>query len=550
MLRSVYLKSLRDRALGVGIAVVALFLTAWMGLWAYNGVEGADTYFASLPDAYIDLLGITRDSGTSGLMMSMMFGFMGAFVLGGLAVSMGASAIAGEEHEGTMNVLMTAPRSRSRLHASKALAYLTLMVGGSAAASVSYWVAAKLVGADISSLNLAAATLHLTTVLLVYGILAFAIGAATGNRSTASGIATGLLILSFLGAGLLPMIDGWDGVAKLFPWYYIDAASPLVNGVNWLQVGALTAVWAALLIAGGVAFTRRDLRSGAAATSLADRLRANPRLADAMDKVRGSGSTRGLVSKAVSDKQGVALLAAYGLLVLAIFMAPMFNALGDSIGDVVASMPDAILAMVGYADYSTPTGWYHGEMLSITGPAVFAIVTIGAGVALAGEEKRRTIAVLLAAPVSRLRVARSKLAALGLLVALCGVLLFAGIWIGNLVSSLGMDVGNIAAAALLQVALGLVFGAVAFAVAGWTGRSNAAAWAGTGVALAGWAINTFVMVNPDLEWFAKVSPFYWALHSYPLDNGMDWMGFAVLAAASAVLAVVGLVGYGRRDLRG
>ena len=121
--------------------------------------------------------------------------------------------------------------------------------------------------------------------------------------------------------------------------------------------------------------------------------------------------------------------------------------------------------MVGFADYSTATGWYHGEMLSITSPAVFAIVAVGAGVALASEEKRRTISVLLAAPVSRLKVAGSKLTALGLLVALCGVLLFAGIWLANLISSLGHRRGQHRRGAALQAALGLVFGTAAFAVA-------------------------------------------------------------------------------------
>ena len=550
MLRSVYLKSVRDRLLGVGVGVVALFLTAWMGLWAYSGVDGADTYFASLPDAYVDLLGITRESGTAGLMMSMMFGFMGAFVLGGLGISMGAAAIAGEEHEGTMNVLATVPRSRARLHASKAAAYLTLLIGGSAAASASYWLAAQLVGSDISTLNLAAATVHLTTVMLVYGIMAFAIGAATGNRARASGIATGLLIISFLGAGLLPMIDGWEDAGKIFPWYYIDGASPLVNGVDWAQIGVLTAVWVVLLVAGGLALSRRDLLAGTASRSLADRLRDNPKYAAYVDKVRGSGSTKSLAAKALSDKQGVALLAAYGLFVLAIFMAPMFNALADNIGTVVDSMPDAVLAMVGFADYSTPTGWYHGEMLSITGPAVFAIVTVGAGVALATEEKRRTIGVILGAPVSRGSVAGAKLTALVELTALCGTLLFGGIWLGSTFFGLGMDVSNIAAAATQLAALGLLFGAAAFATAGLSGRSSTAAWMGTGVAVGGWAINTFVGVNPDLEWFAKLSPFHWALGNYPLDNGINWTGLAVLLAASAVLAILGWLGYQRRDLRG
>ncbi|MGC4175856.1 ABC transporter permease subunit [Demequina sp.] len=550
MLRTVYLKSLRDHVIGVSIGVLSLFAVAWMGIWAYSGVDDADTYFASLPDAYVDLLGITRDSGTAGLMMSMMFGFMGAFVFGGLAISMGASAIAGEERDGTLDVLATVPRSRERLHASKAAAYLTLLVGGSILASASYYLAAAIVGADISSLDIAAATAHMTSVILVYGVLAFAIGAATGNRSLASGISTGFLVVSFLGAGLLPLVDGWENVAKVFPWYYIDGASPLVDGPDTLQLACLTAAWAVMLGVGGAAFARRDLHAGGATRSLADRLRANPRMASLMDKWRGSGSTRSLAAKALSDKQGVAMLGAYGLFFLTIVMGPMYNALADTIGDVVASMPDALLAMVGFADYSTPTGWYHGEVLSITGPAVFAIVTIGAGVALATEERWRTISVVLSAPVSRGRVAGGKLAALLELTLLCGVLLFGGIWLGSVIAGLGISVANIAAAATLQAGLGLVFGAAAFAVAGCTGNSKAAAWAGTGVALGGWALNTFVGVNDSLEWLARLSPFHWAVSNYPLDHGMNWGGLVALAVASGVLIVVGWLGYQRRDLRG
>src|SRR6187399_1876033 len=142
MLRTVYLKSIRDRLLGVAVAVFSLFLTALLGFWAYGGVDTADDYIAAMPDAYVDLMGITRDSGTAGLMMSMLFGFMGAFVFGGLAVSMGASSIAGEEQDGTLNILATAPRGRQRLHASKAAAYLTLVIGGAFVASASYLLAA------------------------------------------------------------------------------------------------------------------------------------------------------------------------------------------------------------------------------------------------------------------------------------------------------------------------------------------------------------------------------------------------------------------------
>jgi ABC-2 type transport system permease protein len=550
MLRTVYLKSVRDRLVGVSVGVLSLFLTAWMGLWAYAGVPDADSFVSSMPQAYADLLGISKDSGTAGLMMSMMFGFMGAFVISGLTVSIAGASIAGEERDGTMDVLVAIPRSRGRLYRSKALAFLTLVIGGSFAASLTYYVSAVLVGSDISSLNIAAATVHLTTVILVYGALAFALGAGTGNRAMASGITTTVLVISFLGAGLLPMLDNGERFAKLFPWYYIDSASPMINGVDWTQIGILTAIWVALMAVGVVAFVRRDLRAGGVRTSFGDRLRANPRLAQLMGRVQGNGDVSSLTRKAISDRQAVALLAAYGLLVMAIIMAPMYNALADSIGPVVDAMPQALLAMVGFADYSTATGWYHGEMLSITSPAVFAIVAVGAGIALAVEEKRRTISVILGAPVSRRRVAGAKLAALLALVVISGVLLFLGIWAGDAIGGLGIPVSHIAAACLLQVGLGLVFGAAAYAVAGAVGNSSAAAWTGAGVAMGGWAINTFVGVNPDAAWLARFSPFYWALHSFPLDNGMDWTALAVLVGASAVLLVVGLLGYQRRDLRG
>lgn len=449
-----------------------------------------------------------------------------------------------------MNVLATYPRSRARLLSSKAAAVAVLVIVGNLATWPLYLLAASITGADVSTLNVGAATAHVTVVTMLYGALALAIGAFTGNRAAASGLTTGFLILSFLAAGLLPMFDGWEGVAKVFPWYYIDAASPLINGADWAQLGVLAAISLALFGASLWGINQRDLRAGAVRVPLLEKLRENPRLGAILGRLQGGGSARGLVSKAASDQRGLALVAGYALFLFLILLAPLFSALGDTLGSVVASMPDALLAMIGYADYSTATGWYHGEALSIYGPLVMSIVGIAAGAALAGEEKRRTIAVLLAAPVSRSRVAVSKAVAVLVMLVAMGVLVFLGILIGNGISNLGMDVGNIAAAAVLLTALGLVMGAAAYLCGALSGSSGTAVWGGTAVAVATWAINMFVGVNPDLSWFAKISPFYWLLSDHPLDNGMNWTGLAVMATASGVLAVVGWLGYQRRDLRG
>ena len=551
MLRTVYLKSLRDRWLGATIAVASLFAVAWMGMWAYAELGGEATDFiAAMPDAYLSLLGITPDGGVAGLMLSNMFNFLGPFVIAGLGVSIAAAAIAGEESNGTMNVLATMPRSRSRLLRSKTLALVTLVVGAGALGSLSYIAAAPLAGTSLGSLDLTAATVHMLAVCLVFAAVALALGAWTGSRGLASGAAVGLIVVSFLVSGLLPLFEGLEGWAKVSPWYWISGPQPLAAGVDWPPVLVLLAIAAAL---GGVAWWglhRRDLGSGAARTPLLERLRADPRLGRAVSLLAGRASTRGIASKAVTDLRPVLVIAA-GLVAFQAFMLGlMFTAISGDIGGVVDAMPEAILAMVGFADFSTPEGWYYGEAMSIVGPVAVAVVAINAGSALAREEKARTASVLMALPVSRSSVALRKAAALVIGSAWVGLALFLGIAAGNAVAGLGVDVGHIAAGATLLTGLGVLLGGVAFAAGGITGRHDVAVGAGTAVAVLGWGINSFVPVNPDLAGWARLSPFWYYAEGNPLVVGMTWWHLAVLVGVGLLLVGAGITAYRSRDLRG
>ena len=552
MLRSVYLKTIRDRWFGAVIAVGSLFLIAWMGLWAYAGLgDEAISFVEQMPDAYLSLVGITPDAGVAGLMLSNMFNFMGPFVIIGIAVSMGAAAIAGEEKAGTMDVLASMPRSRSRLLTSTTLAVLTMVVAISALSWLSYLLAVALSGTDVGSLNLVAATVHVAAVAFLHAALATALGAWTGNRALASGVTVTLVIAGFLAAGLLPLVEGWEYLAKAFPWYYIGGATPLVNGIDWPQVVVLLAISAALFVAARWALDHRDLRSGGGATvPLIARLRSDPRLARSLDLLAGSGSARGLGFKATTDLRALLTIAGGGMLFIGVVMGLLFNAISGSIGDVVEAMPDGILAMVGFADYSTAAGWYYGEALSIVAPVAVAVVAISAGTALSREEKDRTISVLLGTPTSRTRVALGKLTAMVVGSAVVGLATIAGIALGNAVASLGIDDGNIVASGVLLAALGLVLGSVSFVAGALTGRATIATGAGIGVAVVGWGINSFLPINPDLADWAAVSPFYYFAHGNPLDVGMTWWYLAVLVGVAALLAAVGTWGYGRRDLTG
>ncbi|WP_228372677.1 ABC transporter permease subunit [Demequina maris] len=551
MLRTLYLKSIRDRAASALIGVASLWLVAVFGMWAYAGLgDDAVSFFDEMPAFYTDLIGINGDAGVAGLMLSMMFNFIGPFVVAGIAISMGAATLAGEENDGTMDVLTTAPRSRSRLFSSKGLAALTIALIVNVLAWLGYLLSILAFGDPASGVNIGAATVHVTAVALLYGAFAFALGAATGHQRLASGVSTAFLVLSFFAAGLLPMIDGGEDWAKIFPWYYINGAAPLLNGIDWTQVLVLLAIAAALVVVGWAVYVRRDLVSGAASMPILERLEDDERIARMLELLQGRSSTRGIVGKALSESRAILTIAGGGIFVMTAFMGLMFNLVSDFVGQFADAFPDNIMAMVGFADYSRPEGWYHGEMLSITVPVAVAVAAISAGAALAGEERARTIAVLLGSPMSRAAVAWQRALAVLAVAGVVAAATTAGIALGNGVAGLGMSYPHILATGVLIWGLGAVLGAAAFLGGAVTGQPRIAVGVGTGVAVIGWALTAFAAVNDALVPLAHVSPYYYYTWELPLDNGLYWYQPVVLFGAAAALFAIGVAGYVRRDLKG
>ena len=199
---------------------------------------------------------------------------------------------------------------------------------------------------------------------------------------------------------------------------------------------------------------------------------------------------------------------------------------------------------------STPEGWYTLETFGLMAPlsVVFVTAIVGAG-ALAGEESRRTMALLLSNPIPRSRIVLEKAAAMVLFGIAVGVATFAGVALGSVLGGLGMSVGNIAATATLQVLVGLVFGALALALSAGTGRTGVAIFGTAGAALAFHLLNSLANItgaDSAVEW---VSPFRYYLGSNPLVNGMDWGDAVVLAVLAFALIGLSLTLFQRRDIR-
>ena len=155
MLANVFTKTLRDRQLGILIGGFGVVLTALLGLAVYSGLD--DTFvelFEAMPDAYLAVLGLGGASNTGSIILGQTVSLMAPLVLGGLAISMGSAAIAGEERDGTLGILLGNPRSRRNIVMSKAAALVLLVVVGGALIWVGSYMSALAFGTDMSAMHL------------------------------------------------------------------------------------------------------------------------------------------------------------------------------------------------------------------------------------------------------------------------------------------------------------------------------------------------------------------------------------------------------------
>jgi ABC-2 type transport system permease protein len=549
MLVSVFTKTTRDRWKGMIIASVSLALVLLMAMAVYRDFD-LDIY-AGLPDAFRSIMGIPDGADAAGLAIGVMYGFYGAMTLAALALSMGAASVAGEERNGTIGLLLGNPKSRSHVLVSKAVSMVLLTgLGAFVLWGAAHGVAAIL-DVSIAGMQVGAYAFHIFANALFWGFLAMAIGALTGNRGLASGGSAGLMVISFFVVGVFPLIEGWENVAKAFPWYYFDSSQPVVNGFDWGHLAVMLGGSAVLAAAAVVGVNRRDLKGQSLGITLLDRLRANPKTQKVVDRLAGSTRVSRIWIKTASEHQGLLIVTGYAMfLVMGVLMGPLYSLMNETLLQFTKDIPDALYAFVGAAggDMSTPEGFYEVETFGLMAPIAVMVVTVVIGArAMAGEEQRRTMGLLLANPIRRSTVVLEKALAMVVYAVAVGVMIFAGVWIGSLLGGLEMNVGNIAATAFLAVLVGLVFGALALTLSAAAGLVKVAVYGSVGSALAFHVLTSIAVLSEGLTGVSKWSPFYYYLTSDPLMNGMNWSHGAILAGLTVVALSVVL--FQRRDLR-
>lgn len=541
-------QSVRDRYRGALIATVSLGAMLILAAAAYGQIDVA--IYDSLPAAMRSTMGIPLGADGQLLAYTTMFATMGGLALAGVAISMGASSIAGEETAGRLGILLGTPTSRVGVLSAKALT-LILLIG---LAGVGMWAAGLLapviLGFELGETHVGAMALTLTLSSLFYGFLALGLGAATGNRGLGSGIASAVLVLGFVTAGILPLFSATEDLAKAIPWSWLGENQPLVNGIEPRNLALFAAGILAFYAVGVVGLRRRDLRGRSAGRSLLDKLKQNPTVAKSLERLTGSVKSSSLLAKTFSSYQGLLSVVA-GIMFgyMGLLLGPLYTAMEDTVKSLSGALPEQLLTLVGGADMSTPAGFYQTETLGLVAPiAVILVSIVVSGRAIAGEETGRRLGLLLAHPISRAVIVRDTAVVMLGYVAIVAVGTAAGIAGGSLLGGLGINLWFVAQTGLMIFALGAVFGGLALALSAGTGQQSVATFATIGIAAAAYFGNSMLALAGANAW-AKISPFYYYGAAEPLANGANWGHLAILLGIAAVLIAAAFPLFQRRDLR-
>jgi ABC-2 type transport system permease protein len=177
-----------------------------------------------------------------------------------LSIGLGSSLLARDEQDHTLELVLSRPVPRGVVIVARALTGICIMLTVMLATAGVTVLAAWAVGLHISLTRLVLATAMSARLALIFGAMTFMFTAFGKAARTASiGIATLLLVASYLFASLSGTVHWLSWPAKVLPYHYYHPSEILSGNPNWNNAIGMIIV---VLIFGALSylgFRRRDI---------------------------------------------------------------------------------------------------------------------------------------------------------------------------------------------------------------------------------------------------------------------------------------------------
>lgn len=232
--------------------------TMYAGLYPFIGEIDMEAMLEDLPEGMVDALGYDEIGSAAGYLSSSVFGLLGPILLLVFGIGLGARLLAGVEEDGSIELELTSPISRTRIYLERLFALALGVTQLVVVVLVVLAVINQVADLGIAAGSILSMCLSFWVFALAFASLSFAIGAATGRRSLAVGIPSALALVSFMVNAIGPAV-GLDWLTLFSPWSWYIKDSPLLHDLRYGRLfllfafGAIPAVW------GLVRFRVRDL---------------------------------------------------------------------------------------------------------------------------------------------------------------------------------------------------------------------------------------------------------------------------------------------------
>lgn len=444
-----------------------------------------------------------------------------------------------------MDALLSLPRGRLRVALEKLAAMWTALLLMAVLIGLLTFAGGARANADFGLSSGLVFGLNLALICGVFGSIALLISQFTQERRVASGMTGGLLLLSIMVDMVHRVIPGTDWLSRLSPVYYYNLSKPLIPSYGTDPIALLVMVALSVVLSGAALFlfVRRDV---GAAVMLPRWLRAPQRTVRPEQALPANAwslrslYTRGLAKVAMPTFWWTLAIAGF-----AAFMVVVVQQTEKTLRDLYESSPllSGLITKVGGGDVNTNASLL--SFLFVFLPVLLMAFAVTQASRWAADEEDGLQELVLATPQPRLKVLLARFGALTTATVIIAVLTFAAVVLTSALSGLKLDGGNLTAASLSIIPMGLLMGALGYLFSGWLRTA-----VDTGLMsflLVIWFVISFI--GPELGWSEttlRLSAFYY--YGTPLVHGLalgDVLFVLAVAAAALVLASVRFV---RKDI--
>ena len=541
---SVFLKTLRDYRIAIvgwGIGMGLVVVSPMASVAALVTTPQAREQLISLAQTFAwnaDAIAVDTIGGYATFKIGIFI-----FLIAIWPLLAGSRMLRGEEDRGSMDVLLSLPRPRLRVAMEKMAAMWTALAAMGVLIGLLAFAGGKKFGADFGLGDGLLFGLNLALICAVIGGVALLISQFTQERGPAAGWTAALLLVFIVLDMVHRVVPNSEWISRLSPVYYYNLSKPLVPG-HGVDVGGMVVQLALAALLGGAAvwlFARRDVGG----TVPLPRLLRLPERPPSRALPLGDWSLRSVYARSLGT---IAMPTLWWTLLIAGWagwVVYVVQLMETRLSGLLSGSPAMInlIKNLGGSDVNVNEGFLSATFIFL--PLFLMAFAVTQVNRWSADEQDGRLDLVLAAHQRRLGVLLGRFGALATATVVIAVITLLVSFASAAAAGVSLDGGNLTAATLGMIPLGLLIAAIGYLASGWLRTA-----ADTGLlsfVLAAWFFLSFI--GPELKLpdaTLRLSAFYY--YGTPLLHGLSLTSLLGVIAIAAIALGLGALRFIRKDI--